>query len=1304
MKDDFADEEEVQSFGYKRFGIQEGTECTKCKNDWALRVAIALLYVLCALLTIAVAVLGYKVVQRMDNVTEGMQNYGGKINAVETDLKKLDDQAGEKSINATSEIKTFKSDLEALQNQLNDIALRATSNRDILDELRITGDDMQNGHVSLQSFLEGNAASLRGLNQTLTSYSGMIDNLQTDTARLQSEIQGQVKVQSQTQVGISSLNITQSQQRNLLSTLQKTVEDAGLAVQKLKNDYQGLQQTARQNRADTEWLKEKVQNLQVLAANNSALARANGEALEDLGAQLNTLASQIQNTSTLTEGHDQSMRELMDHQRDHDNATSSKFDELEARLDRHENDMDRVTGNVSFATQLLGAISSDLNGLRSCAETVMRHSDLLLGLNVSVTEAKAESKDLRVQQDELAVRLDREVNNLSIVMEEMKVVDSKHSQLITNFTILQGPPGPRGPRGDKGPQGPVGQPGQKGEKGDKGMPGLVGPKGEKGAVGLPGAIGPKGPPGARGLPGAKGSRGSGGRPGNPGDKGDPGAPGLPGRDGPPGMPGPQGPQGPRGAAGPAGLDGPRGPVGPIGPPGPPGLPGISAPVPPIVIKPFQPTQVPEPLKPAEEPQGSVSRQVQPSVVPTATSGCPPEFRKFGDSCYYFSSGSQRLNFDEANQFCTNISSHMLIIKDNEEQQFVRNAIAGKGYFWLGLTDREEENVWKWVDGTIPVFKKWKPGQPDNWTHGHEDGEDCAGLIHNANWNDFYCTDRIGFICERASDCTLQHSMVQKTEQAQSQPTMGKAKSVVVDTPAMPLFTTNPFDQDVEKATSEMNTAEDWGLILDICDKIGQSRTGPKECLRSIMRRVNHKDPHVAMQALTLLGACVSNCGKIFHLEVCSREFASEVSNVLNKGHPKVCEKLKALMVEWAEDFRNDPQLSLISAMIKNLREQGVTFPAVGSQAAEQAKASPALVAKDPSTSTNKKEEEDLAKAIELSLKEQRQQPQTSLSSLYPSTSNLLSSHKSDGRKVRAIYDFEAAEDNELTFKSGEIITILDDSDPNWWKGETYQGIGLFPSNFVTADLTAEPEMIKTEKKTVQFSEDIQVETIEPEQEPVYIDEDKMDQLLQMIQSADPTDNQSDSVELLQLEGACNQMGPLIDQKLEDIDRKHSELSELNVKVMEALSLYAKLMNEDPVYAMYAKLQSQQYYMQQPANAAQQVYPGQPASGSYAMSGTAVQGYTVPMEQLPAGTPIPGQPAPGDVHMYMGQPPVYTAAPGSMAPADVQSYQNPATAPGPAPGTTPTGMTQTPNYSTPSGPSIAPSSDAAQAPYSEKALL
>ncbi|XP_029978981.1 collectin-12 [Sphaeramia orbicularis] len=735
MKDDFADEEEVQSFGYKRFGIQEGTQCTKCKNEWALKTSIALLYVLCTLLTIAVAVLGYKVVQRVDTVSEGIANYGGKINAVEKDLKKLDDQTGEKSDNTTTEIQAFKNNIWTLQKQLSAVQEHIHSDQVKLSQLQNIGSEIQGSHGSIQGLVDSNTATLRSVNGTLQSYSSLIEGLQDDTVRLQREVQQQVKLQNQALISISSLNMTQAQQRGLIAALQRSVDDTSQAIQKMRNDFQSLEQLALQATSDAQWLRSKVENLQVLASNVSVLAKANNDSLEEVGSQLAFMTSQLQNTSTLTDAHDQTLRELMDQQRDFGNFTSTKFDRLEVRLDESEQSIDRVTGNISFTTQLLGAINLNLNELRTCSETVGHHSDFLLNLNHTMTDMRTDGASLRAQQEDLAARLDKEVTNLSYVMEEMKLVDTKHSQLITNFTILQGPPGPRGPRGDKGTQGPPGQTGSKGEKGEKGSAGIRGPRGEQGIPGPPGLPGLKGLPGVPGSPGSKGSRGSGGRQGPPGSKGEPGTAGLPGRDGQPGPQGAQGPPGIRGPMGPAGEQGPRGLPGPVGPPGPVGSPG----------------QPGLPFRGPVIPLGPVSLQDE-AVAPTLWApGCPFEWLNYRNKCYYFSKDLH--SFDDAKATCESKSASLLIINDMDEQKWLKKQTFGKGYFWMGLTDKEEEDVWRWLDGTEPAFTKWKPGQPDNWGHGHEMGEDCAGLIHEGLWNDFFCEDLISYICEKEMETT-----------------------------------------------------------------------------------------------------------------------------------------------------------------------------------------------------------------------------------------------------------------------------------------------------------------------------------------------------------------------------------------------------------------------------------------------------------------------------------------------------------------------------------------------------------------------
>ncbi|XP_032877202.1 intersectin-2 isoform X2 [Amblyraja radiata] len=59
-------------------------------------------------------------------------------------------------------------------------------------------------------------------------------------------------------------------------------------------------------------------------------------------------------------------------------------------------------------------------------------------------------------------------------------------------------------------------------------------------------------------------------------------------------------------------------------------------------------------------------------------------------------------------------------------------------------------------------------------------------------------------------------------------------------------------------------------------------------------------------------------------------------------------------------------------------------------------------------------------------------------------------------QVIAIYDYTAANEDELSFSKTQLINVLNKDDPDWWQGELNGMNGLFPSNYVKATVDSDP--------------------------------------------------------------------------------------------------------------------------------------------------------------------------------------------------------------------------------------------------------
>ncbi|KAL7923216.1 VHS domain-containing protein [Trichoderma austrokoningii] len=142
---------------------------------------------------------------------------------------------------------------------------------------------------------------------------------------------------------------------------------------------------------------------------------------------------------------------------------------------------------------------------------------------------------------------------------------------------------------------------------------------------------------------------------------------------------------------------------------------------------------------------------------------------------------------------------------------------------------------------------------------------------------------------------------------------------------------------IQGACSPENYEPNLALNLEVSDLINSKKgTAPREAATAIVGFVNHRNPNVALLALSLLDICVKNCGYPFHLQISTKEFLNELVRRFPERPPiratRVQSKILELIEEWrmtiCETSRYRDDLGFIRDMHRLLSYKGYMFPEV----------------------------------------------------------------------------------------------------------------------------------------------------------------------------------------------------------------------------------------------------------------------------------------------------------------------------------------------------------------------------------------
>uniref|UniRef100_A0A8C1X422 Golgi associated, gamma adaptin ear containing, ARF binding protein 3a n=1 Tax=Cyprinus carpio TaxID=7962 RepID=A0A8C1X422_CYPCA len=127
---------------------------------------------------------------------------------------------------------------------------------------------------------------------------------------------------------------------------------------------------------------------------------------------------------------------------------------------------------------------------------------------------------------------------------------------------------------------------------------------------------------------------------------------------------------------------------------------------------------------------------------------------------------------------------------------------------------------------------------------------------------------------------------------------------------------------VDKATNPSNRQEEWEYIIGFCDQINKELEGPQISVRLLAHKIQSPQDWESLQALTVLEACMKNCGRRFHNEVGKFRFLNELIKIVSPKYlgDRVSERVKTKVIEllysWSVALPDEAKIIEAYQMLK----------------------------------------------------------------------------------------------------------------------------------------------------------------------------------------------------------------------------------------------------------------------------------------------------------------------------------------------------------------------------------------------------